>query len=67
MTVNRSETVLHKPGTSSDLPAESAWKLWLRLTDMVDLLWESYQDQFLTFCIRDIDLNKVTSEKLPFK
>ena len=36
-------------------------------TITADLLWESYQDQFLTFCIRDIDLNKVTSEKLPFE
>lgn len=66
MTANKPESVGKQPVISSGLPAERAWELWLKLTDMTDFLWESYQEEFLSFCIEDIH-KRSTLEKLPFE
>jgi len=67
MTNNMTVSSGTQPDSPNDLSAQKAWKLWLNLTSMADLLWESYQNQFLSFCMRDIDLKKVNVEKLPFE
>jgi hypothetical protein len=44
---------------------ESAWRLWHLLNQLADALWQSYEKEFLDFCIQDAkDQSSVKS--LPF-
>lgn len=56
---------MNKCAPENDLPATTgapqlpfapdAWKMWLKLNKIADLLWETYEQDFLQFCIDETD------------
>ena len=37
------------------LSSDSAWKLWKKLNELSDALWEAFESDFLGFCIEECD------------
>ena len=47
--------------------ASDAWQMWLKLNKLSDFLWETYENDFVEFCL--MDNNKPTcndEEEYPF-
>ena len=47
------------------LTPQSAWKPWMALNQLADELWQSYENEFLNFCIGENEMADL-DRPLPF-
>jgi hypothetical protein len=47
------------------LTPQAAWRLWHQLNLFADALWQSYEREFLEFCIQNAE-EQCSSKPLPF-
>ncbi|HEX2955889.1 MAG TPA: hypothetical protein VHO70_03625 [Chitinispirillaceae bacterium] len=46
--------------------ALEAWKIWNKLTDSAQSLWEEFEDDFVEFCLQEANLNTIQRRRYPF-